>query len=70
MTFVFWMIKIAATTLCENGGDAVSMSLNLGYLVGTAIFAVLFLAAVSAQIKADRFHSVLYWITIMFSQTL
>jgi len=57
VTFGFWLIKIAATTLGETGGDAVTMSMNLGYLVGTAIFAVIFLAAVSAQVKAKRFKS-------------
>jgi uncharacterized membrane-anchored protein len=52
LTLLFWIIKIAATTLGETGGDAVSMSMNLGYLVGTAIFAVLFLVAVVVQIRA------------------
>jgi uncharacterized membrane-anchored protein len=65
VTLIFWVIKIAATTLGETGGDAVSMSMNLGYLVGTAIFAALFIVAVAAQIKAPRFHPLLYWITII-----
>ena len=52
VTLVFWIIKIAATTLGEIGGDAVSMSINLGYLVGTAIFAVIFVGAVISQIVA------------------
>jgi uncharacterized membrane-anchored protein len=52
VALIFWIIKIAATTLGETGGDAVSMSMNLGYLVGTAIFAVIFVVAVIAQIKA------------------
>jgi uncharacterized membrane-anchored protein len=65
VTLIFWVIKIAATTLGETGGDAVSMSMKLGYLVGTAIFAVLFIGAVTAQIKAARFHPVLYWTTII-----
>src|ERR1700685_3733142 len=56
VTLIFWIIKIAATTLGETGGDMVSMSMNLGYLVGTAIFAVIFIAAVTAQIRARRFH--------------
>ena len=55
VTLIFWIIKIAATTLGETGGDAVSMSMNLGYLVGTAIFAAIFLVAVAAQIKAKGF---------------
>jgi uncharacterized membrane-anchored protein len=70
LTLVFWIIKIAATTLGETGGDAVSMSMNLGYLVGTAIFTVIFVGAVILQIKAPRFHPVLYWTTIIASTTV
>lgn len=65
LTLLFWIIKIAATTLGETGGDAVSMSMNLGYLVGTAIFSVIFLIAVSMQIKTSRFNPFIYWITII-----
>lgn len=70
VTFGFWLIKIAATTLGETGGDAVSMSLNLGYLLSTAIFAVIFLAAVSVQIRARAFHPAIYWITIIATTTV
>lgn len=70
LTLGFWLIKIAATTLGETGGDAVSMSMNLGYLVGTAIFALIFLVAVAAQVKARRFHPMLYWITIIATTTV
>ena len=70
VTLLFWVIKIAATTLGETGGDAVSMSMNLGYLVGTAIFAVVFLAAVTVQVKSPRFHPVIYWITIIATTTV
>lgn len=70
VTFVFWLIKIAATTLGETGGDAVSMSMGLGYLVGTAIFAVIFIAAVAAQIRAKAFHPALYWVTIVATTTV
>ena len=70
VTFVFWLIKIAATTLGETGGDAVSMSLDLGYLIGTGIFAVIFIAAVAAQIKAKAFHPALYWLTIIATTTV
>lgn len=70
VTLVFWIIKILATTLGETGGDAVSMSLNLGYLVGTAIFATVFVAAVAAQIRAGKFHAFLYWATIIASTTV
>ncbi|MBV8186090.1 MAG: hypothetical protein JO339_02515, partial [Alphaproteobacteria bacterium] len=70
VTLVFWIIKIAATTLGETAGDALSMSLDLGYLVSTAIFAALFLVAVTAQVVADRFHPFLYWATIIASTTV
>jgi len=70
VTLVFWLIKIAATTLGETGGDAVSMSMNLGYLVATGIFAVIFVIAVAAQIKSRRFHPFLYWVTIIATTTV
>lgn len=70
VTLIFWVIKIAATTLGETAGDAVSMSLNLGYLLGTAIFAALFFMAVFAQIKAKVFHPFLYWATIIATTTV
>lgn len=65
VVFGFWVIKIAATTLGEVGGDALSMSLNLGYAMSTAIFFVLFAAAVTAQIRAKAFHPFLYWAVIV-----
>ncbi|HET8693751.1 MAG TPA: hypothetical protein VFM33_03685 [Aquabacterium sp.] len=70
VTLGFWLIKIAATTLGETGGDAVSMSMNLGYLVGTGIFALVFLVAVFAQVKARQFHPFLYWGTIIATTTV
>src|SRR5882724_4581527 len=70
VTLIFWIIKIAATTLGETGGDAVSMSMNLGYLVGTVIFAAVFCVAVVAQIKAKGFHPFLYWATIIATTTV
>jgi uncharacterized membrane-anchored protein len=70
ITLLFWVIKIAATTLGETAGDTVSMSMNLGYLMGTAIFAVVFLAAVTVQMKADRFHPLIYWFTIIATTTV
>src|SRR6267142_6700884 len=70
VTLLFWIIKILATTLGETGGDAVSMSMNLGYLVGTGIFAVVFLVAVGAQIRANRFHPFLYWTVIVATTTV
>lgn len=70
VTLTFWIIKILATTLGETGGDAVSMSMNLGYLVGTGIFATIFMVAVFAQISAKKFHPVIYWITIIATTTV
>jgi uncharacterized membrane-anchored protein len=70
ITLGFWIIKIAATTLGETGGDWVTMSLNLGYVVGTLIFAVIFIGLVAAQVKAGRFNPYLYWATIVGTTTL
>jgi len=70
VTLIFWIIKIAATTLGETAGDAVSMSMNLGYLVGTGIFAAIFAIAVIAQIIAKKFHPFLYWTTIIATTTV
>lgn len=70
VTLLFWVIKIAATTLGETAGDALSMSLNLGYLASTGIFAVIFLVAVTAQMRARQFHPWLYWTTIIATTTV
>ena len=70
ITIGFWIIKILATTLGETGGDAVSMSMELGYLVSTGIFMVLFVGAVLLQIRAKQFHPFLYWATILASTTV
>jgi uncharacterized membrane-anchored protein len=70
VTLIFWIIKIAATTLGETGGDAVSMSMGLGYLLGTGIFAALFVVAVGFQISAKQFRPLLYWATIVATTTV
>lgn len=70
VTLGFWLLKIAATTLGETAGDAVSMSMKLGYLVSTLIFAAIFLLAITAQIKARKFHPFVYWITIIATTTV
>jgi len=70
VALLFWVLKIAATTLGETGGDAVSMSMDLGYLTATAIFAAIFVAAVAAQIAAKRFNPYLYWTTIVATTTV
>lgn len=70
LTVIFWIIKILATTLGETGGDAVSMSMDLGYLIGTAIFATIFFFAVYVQIKTPKFHPFIYWTTIIATTTV
>ena len=69
ITLVFWIIKIAATTLGETGGDTVTMTLNWGYLAGTALFLAALVALVCLQITAKKFHPLLYWSTIVASTT-
>ena len=70
VTTIFWIVKILATTLGETGGDAVSMSMNLGYLLSSGIFATIFIVAVTAQISAQKFQPLLYWATIIATTTL
>src|ERR1700760_1780382 len=79
VTLAFWIIKILATTLGETGGDAVTMSWlgettseakGTGYLIGTAIFGVIFIVAVLVQIRAKKFHPFLYWLTIVATTTV
>ncbi len=69
VTLVFWIIKIAATTLGETGGDTVTMTLNWGYLLGTALFLSLLVVFIFLQIAAKKFHPLLYWATIVASTT-
>ena len=70
VTLGFWIIKVAATTLGETGGDAVSMSLNVGYLISTIVFAGIFAIVVVAQIRAQSFNPWLYWLTIIATTTV
>ncbi|MHC2722290.1 COG4705 family protein [Bradyrhizobium diazoefficiens] len=69
VTMIFWIIKILATTLGETGGDAVSMSMNLGYAISSAIFIGVFLIAVAAQIWTKKFHPFLYWSVVVATTT-
>jgi uncharacterized membrane-anchored protein len=69
VTLVFWIVKIIATTLGETGGDSVSMSMNLGYAVGSVIFIGIFVVAVAAQIRSRAFHPLLYWAVIIATTT-
>ncbi len=79
VTLLFWIIKVLATTLGETGGDAVTMSWlgettksgnGSGYIIGTAIFGAIFIAAVLVQIRASKFHPFLYWLTIVATTTV
>lgn len=69
VTLGFWAIKILATTLGETAGDTVTMTWNMGYLVGTAIFLTVLIGLVALQIAASKFHPALYWATIIASTT-
>jgi uncharacterized membrane-anchored protein len=69
VTLIFWIIKIAATTLGETGGDSVTMTMNWGYLAGTALFLTLLVVLVVIQTVAKKFHPFLYWATIVASTT-
>ena len=70
VTLAFWIAKIAATTLGETGGDAVSMSMNLGYLVATGIFAAIFVIALAMQVAEKRYHPFNYWFVIVATTTV
>lgn len=70
VTLAFWVIKIGATTLGETAGDALSMTMHLGYAISTGIFFVCFVAAVAAQIRAKAFHPYLYWAVIVATTTV
>src|ERR1700730_2297684 len=69
VTLIFWLIKILATTLGETGGDAVSMSMGLGYALSSLIFIGVFAAAVVVQISAKAFYPMLYWFTVIATTT-
>ena len=68
-TLIFWLIKVLATTLGETGGDAVSMSMNLGYALSSLLFIGLFFVAVAVQISAKSFHPLLYWVVMIATTT-
>jgi len=69
VTLAFWIIKIAATTLGETGGDALSMTMHLGYGLSTALFFCLFVATVAAQVTSKSFRPLLYWAVIVATTT-
>jgi uncharacterized membrane-anchored protein len=69
VTLLFWVIKVAATTLGETGGDTLSMTMGLGYLTSTIIFVAALVVLAGFQIAAKKFHPLLYWATIIASTT-
>ena len=62
---MFWVVKICATTVGETGGDAISMTLKWGYLAATALFLAFFVATMSAQVIARRYHPLTYWLVVV-----
>lgn len=70
VTIAFWIVKIFATTVGETGGDALSMTLNLGYAISTLIFLAFFLVTLAAQVRSDRYHPVLYWLVVVATTTV
>jgi uncharacterized membrane-anchored protein len=70
VTFAFWVVKILATTLGETGGDALSMTLNLGYAVSTLIFLGFFIVTLAAQVKSKHYHPVFYWAVVVATTTV
>lgn len=66
----FWVVKICATTLGETGGDALSMTLNLGYATSTLIFLAFFLVTLAAQVATKRYHPVWYWLVVVATTTV
>ena len=70
VTLAFWIIKILATTLGETGGDAVTMTLQAGYAVGTLIFLTFFIVALTAQVSINRYHPFIYWCVVVATTTV
>ena len=70
ITIAFWIVKIFATTLGETGGDALSMTLNLGYAISTLIFLAIFAASLAGQLSTSRYHPTLYWLVVVATTTV
>lgn len=70
VTLAFWIVKIFATTVGETGGDALSMTLNLGYVVSTLIFLAFFAVTLTAQVRSSRYHPVFYWLVVVATTTV
>src|SRR5579863_1649903 len=70
VTVAFWVIKILATTVGETGGDALSMTLNLGYAVSSLIFLAFFAVTLAAQVSSHRYHPFVYWAVVVATTTV
>src|SRR3954471_6969976 len=70
VTLAFWIVKIFATTVGETGGDALSMTLKLGYAVSTMIFLVFFLITLTAQVASKHYHPLFYWLVVVATTTV
>ena len=70
VTLAFWIVKILATTVGETGGDALSMTLKLGYVVSTLIFVAFFAVTLAAQVKSSRYHPLFYWLVVVATTTV
>src|SRR3954449_2857921 len=70
VTLMFWVIKVCATTVGETGGDALSMTLDLGYAVSSLIFLAFFAVTLTAQVRSNRYHPFLYWAVVVATTTV
>ncbi len=70
VTIAFWAVKILATTVGETGGDALSMTLNLGYALSTLIFLAFFVVTLTTQVVARRYHPFIYWAVVVATTTV
>src|SRR5512144_2196972 len=70
VTLAFWIVKIFATTVGETGGDALSMTLELGYVVSSAIFLAFFVVMLAAQLKTKHYHPAIYWLVVVATTTV
>ena len=69
VTLLFWVMKIAATTLGETAGDLLSMTLKIGYAVSSMILVGLLLVTLVTQLRSKRYHPLLYWMVILLTST-
>jgi uncharacterized membrane-anchored protein len=70
VTAVFWCIKILATTVGETGGDALSMTLDLGYATATLVFLAFFAITLALQVRSKRYHPAIYWAVVIATTTV